>query len=140
MQNDDRPHRMAEAFHFLNEHFDDRVISHNYCKRTGSGLNWPSYFPCLTPCDFFLWEGVPERQSIRQNAQMSTEPKEYISAASETIPSITLRNLFLKLHHTAAANNGYIENIIIWCFQTFLQHNHKVFVFNLGASICWRTS
>lgn len=56
MQDDDRPHRMAEAFHFLNEHFDDRVISHNYCKRTGSGLNWPTYFPGFTPCDFFLWD------------------------------------------------------------------------------------
>lgn len=49
-----RPHRTAEVFYFLNEYFDDRVISQDYCKHTGSDKNWPPYSPEMTHCEFCL--------------------------------------------------------------------------------------
>ena len=54
LQDGARPHRTADVFNFLDEHFNNRVIALNNPTHTGSCLNWPSYSPDMYPCDFFL--------------------------------------------------------------------------------------
>ena len=46
------PHRTANVFNFLNEHFDDRVIALDHPTHTGSSVDWPPYSPDMSPCDF----------------------------------------------------------------------------------------
>ncbi|GBL86765.1 hypothetical protein AVEN_96006-1 [Araneus ventricosus] len=62
------PHRTPAVFHFLSEHFSDRVITLDYDKHTGSGMAWPPYSPDLTPCDFFFGGG-PGRPGIPTNSR-----------------------------------------------------------------------
>ena len=55
MQDGARPHRTAEVFRLLDEHFPGRIIGLDYESQFGGGMDWPPYSPDLNPCDFFLW-------------------------------------------------------------------------------------
>ncbi|GBM79190.1 hypothetical protein AVEN_209519-1 [Araneus ventricosus] len=56
MQDRARPHRTEKVFRFLDEYFGNRVIALDYPKflYTGTRMDWPPYWPDLTPCDYFL--------------------------------------------------------------------------------------
>lgn len=56
MQDGAWPHRTADVFNFLNEHFDDYVIGLGYPTDTGSSMDLPPYLPDMKPCDFILQE------------------------------------------------------------------------------------
>ncbi|GBN32328.1 hypothetical protein AVEN_206083-1 [Araneus ventricosus] len=60
IQDGARPHRTENVFHFLDEHFGNRIIALDYPKFTGTGNDWPPYSPDLTPCDHFLWGTLKE--------------------------------------------------------------------------------
>ena len=68
MKLDAQPHHTADVFNFLNEHFDDRVIALDYPTHTGSGVDWPSYSPDMSPCDFTLWVHLKD-QMYRHNPE-----------------------------------------------------------------------
>ncbi|GBN95789.1 hypothetical protein AVEN_79655-1 [Araneus ventricosus] len=76
MQDDARPHRTAEVFDVLS----DRVVALDYEKHTQSGMDWPPFFPDLTPCDFFLWEYLKDQVHCH-NPQTLAELEQYTSAA-----------------------------------------------------------
>lgn len=54
-QNGVCPHRKAEAFHYINEYFDDRVIDLDYCKHPLRNMVWPPYSLVSTHFDLSLW-------------------------------------------------------------------------------------
>lgn len=116
MQDGARPHRTADVFNFLSEHFNNRVIALDYPTHTGSGMDWPPLSPDLTPCDFFLW-GYLKDQVYRRNPETIEELKQYISAACDAIPPEIFKqaagNFALRLRHVIAANGGYVENIVV---------------------------
>ncbi|GBL72753.1 hypothetical protein AVEN_127978-1 [Araneus ventricosus] len=60
MQDGAQPHRTEKVFHFLDEYFGNRVIVLDYPKLTGTGMDWPSYSPDQTPCDYFLWGALKD--------------------------------------------------------------------------------
>lgn len=62
---------------------------------------------------------------------MTAEKKLYISATSETIPTVMLAvvpvDFVLGLHHAVAANDEHIENTVILFLKTSPQHVHAFF-------------
>ncbi|GFQ97685.1 t-complex protein 1 subunit delta [Trichonephila clavata] len=55
MQDGAKPHRMADVFEVLNEHFSDRIIGLDYPSHFQGGIECPLYLPDLNPCDYYLW-------------------------------------------------------------------------------------
>lgn len=54
MQDDARPHRIADVFSFLKDTFQNHIIALDIGKFIGQEVEWPPpYCPELTPCDFF---------------------------------------------------------------------------------------
>ena len=66
MQDGARPHRTADVFEGLNEHFSDRIIELDYPSHLQGGIEWPPYLPDLNSCDYYLW-GYLKRQTSPMN-------------------------------------------------------------------------
>lgn len=125
MPDDICPYPTFKILHSVNEHYDECIIAQDFCKHTGSVMDYPPYLPDLTPYDIFLcvcvriyrrWSTWKD-EVYRQNSRMAADLKQKICAACETIQTVLLlrisANSVVTLHRVVAANGGYIEKIVI---------------------------
>lgn len=115
MQDGAHPHEMAEVFHYVNGHFNDNLIVLDFSKHTGSGINWPSYSPDFTTCDFSPWR-IPEYYGVLSFSIKTAELKQYISAACKMtldVMSTQISANFVLILRLVPANGRTIKNIII---------------------------
>ncbi|XP_054713645.1 uncharacterized protein LOC129223103 [Uloborus diversus] len=86
MQDGARPHRTAEVFEMLNEHFSDRITGLDYSSHFQGGIKWPPHSSDLNPCDYYLWGSLKSKIWQRSPTNLS-ELKTAITTAVETIDS-----------------------------------------------------
>ncbi|GFS62489.1 t-complex protein 1 subunit delta [Nephila pilipes] len=86
MQDGARPHRTADVFEVLNEHFSDRIIGLDYPSHFQGGIEWPPYSPDLNPCDYYLW-GYLKSKVWQTSPTNLPELKTAITTAVDTIDS-----------------------------------------------------
>ncbi|GFS53505.1 t-complex protein 1 subunit delta [Nephila pilipes] len=84
MQDGARPHRTADVFEMLNEHFSDRIIGLDYPSHFQGGIEWPPYSPDLNPCDYYLW-GYLKSKVWQTSPTNLPELKTAITTAVDTI-------------------------------------------------------
>jgi transposase/AraC-like DNA-binding protein len=115
MQDGATPHRTAEVFECLAEHFGSRVIGLDYPGWYGEGLEWPPYSPDLNPCDFFLWGYIKDRV-YKDNPKTLDELEEKIVYEIRNIPRTILRkigeNFVKRLRKVVEAEGGHIEQFM----------------------------
>ncbi|GFS75525.1 PPDK_N domain-containing protein, partial [Nephila pilipes] len=86
MQDGARPHRTADVFEVLNEHFSDRIIGLDYPSHFQGGIEWPPYSPDLNPCDYYL-SGYLKSKVLQTSPTNLPELKTAITTAVDTIDS-----------------------------------------------------
>ena len=114
MQDGARPHRTAEVFSVLNQHFGDRVIGLDYPGSSLEGLEWPPYSPDLNPCDYFLW-GYLKDKVWQSNPKTISELKRAISGQvaeiSTEICQKVIRGFEGRLTAVIAKDGGHFEHL-----------------------------
>ncbi|GFS63289.1 retrovirus-related Pol polyprotein from type-1 retrotransposable element R2 [Nephila pilipes] len=86
MQDGAKPHRTADVFEVLNEHFSDRIIGLDYPSHFQGGIERPPYSPDLNPCDYYLW-GYLKSKVWQTSPTNLPELKTAITTAVDTIDS-----------------------------------------------------
>ncbi|GFR08755.1 t-complex protein 1 subunit delta [Trichonephila clavata] len=86
MQDGARPHRTADVFEVLNEHFSDRIIGLDYPSHFQGRIEWPPYSPDLNPCNYYLW-GYLKSKVWQTSPTNLPELKTAITTAVNTIDS-----------------------------------------------------
>ncbi|GBL97589.1 hypothetical protein AVEN_49108-1 [Araneus ventricosus] len=115
IQDGTRPHHIEKVFRFLGEYFGNRVIALDYPKFTGTEMDWPTYSPYLTPCDYFLWGALKDTVYGNHRSTLD-EPELTICVACNSISVETLKdvmsNFILRLRHLIFSNGEHFENIV----------------------------
>lgn len=89
--------------------------------------------------------GYLKDKACHQNSQTTAELEQHISAASENISAVAFArasaNSVLILYHVVTEHRGYVENIVIKFFMTFLAtYLYSFFkVFPLISAIYFQT-
>ena len=103
------PHRSAVTTAFLNDKFGARCINNATIPVAG---RWPPRSPDLTVCDWFI-NGVIHDRVFKANPVDMNELKTSIQCICDSIPLLTLRDVFLKQHlrlqKCIALLGGHIE-------------------------------
>ena len=86
MQDGAPPHYKNEVRRWLNEMFPGRWMGRQGSAAIPTPIQWPSYSPDLTPCDFFLWGYIKEQVYRSGMPKTLAELKERIQKAFDEMP------------------------------------------------------
>ena len=93
------PHNTRMVQNYINERFDNRVIS------THGAVRWPARSPDLTPMDHFLWGYIKDQVYLTQSATL----EELQNKIRNAFLSVTPRVLEQVMNNTVACVNKCIE-------------------------------
>lgn len=115
MQDGARPHTAHIVLDFLEEIFDERVISNLYPERYRKGFSWPAYSPDLNPCDFFLWGYLKDRVYVGNPTTLQQLEEAILTEIARIPPDFLLNTVqaFPKRLQLVIDNNGgHVEPLL----------------------------
>lgn len=116
MQDGAKPHTSNVLMDYLNENFEERVISGRYRERFGYGLSWSAYSPDLNPCDFFLWGYLKSRVYMNRPKTIDELKSEILKAASNIPHDMLIRvvqNFKKRLNAVQVVQGKHIEQTAV---------------------------
>ena len=109
MQDGATPHCTLVAKNFLQEKFQNRVISR------GSAINWPARSPDLNPLDFHFW-GTVQAEVYRAKPQTIENLVEYVRNFADSYDAEILRNAATNVLKRARlciqADGGHFQHLL----------------------------